>query len=445
MDTAINFTKKALQQIPIPDKRVRYRDSGGSHSVRGLGLEVYTSGQKTFRYEQKVKGRNIKVTLGTFPELTVEQARKLAQENAQKISQGINPNEEKQKEREKQKQAQSFDDLFEQYVALVRIDIKSGTRRESSLKGFEARYRIHLKPLIGKKKAEDFTKADGRKLLKQILADKGYAIHNHCLTLLKSMFNRAELEFNPFADGKKVDESVHRRERILSPDELQRLFAALDEEEDIYRDCVLMLLLTGQRKSCVLSMRWNEINTTNETWIIPISKIKTKKPHVVPLSGEVMRILNRRSVDAEIGEEFVFPSNRSKGGYITDKSGKGGFWHRILVRAGLHDPDSKDNNVRVHDLRRTIASYQVQGGGSLQATSKLLGHASVGITADVYAHLSVDNVRADLERTTAQMLGYGYKENSKVDDIKEQLMSLTLEEQAEILIFLQGMTKAEVA
>jgi integrase len=117
-----------------------------------------------------------------------------------------------------------------------------------------------------------------------------------------------------------------------------------------------------------------------------------------------MAILEKRSEQAASGEEFVFPSKRSQSGHITDKSGKGGFWRRVTERAGLYSTDSS-KNLQVHDLRRTLATYQVTSGGLLQATSKLLGHSSVSITADVYAHLSVDNVRQDLEHTTQFMLG----------------------------------------
>ncbi|MFC1234451.1 tyrosine-type recombinase/integrase [Vibrio sp. F74] len=102
----------------------------------------------------------------------------------------------------------------------------------------------------------------------------------------------------------------------------------------MYSDCVLMLLLTEQRKFCVLSMRWDEINTVNQTWIIPTSKIKSKKPHVVSLSIESMKILNRRSKNAQSGDEFVFPNRRSHSGHIAEKSGEGSFWRRIIKKMG---------------------------------------------------------------------------------------------------------------
>lgn len=432
INTALNFSKRALLAIEPTDKRTRYRDSGGTHSVRGLGLDVTLTGKKTFRYEQKVRGRNVKVTLGTFPELTVEQARELARAKAHEIAQGINPNQEKRKKRN----GQRFDELFEHYLISVQLDIKAGSRRANAINKAETLYRLHIKDKLGKLLVDGFNRSDAKVFLNKILADKGYAIHNHSLTLLKSMFNRAELDFNPFSECKKLDESLHRRQRILSPDELRRLLKSLEQEQPIYRDCVLMLLLTGQRKSCVLSMRWDEINLSNRSWTIPTSKLKSKKPHLVPLSKQAMEILTERSKNAVIGDDYVFPSSRSQSGYIADKSSKGGFWHRIVSRAGLYNPHDSEANVRIHDLRRTLASYQVQSGGSIQATSKLLGHSNIGITSSTYAHLSVGNVREELERTTATMFENSVVQKSNLNSIKNQIVTLTSDERKELANFI---------
>jgi integrase len=438
INTAVNFTKRSLLAIEPQNERIRYRDVGGAASVRGLGLEVLPNGKKTFRFEQKVNQRNIKVTLGTFPELTVEQAREMAKNTAHEIAQGINPNAIKKQ----QKNAQDFDDLFAFYIVSLELDVKAGTRRENAIQKAETLYRLHLKPRIGKSKIDGFLRANAKTVLNKILADKGYSLHNHSLTLLKSMFNRAEYDYNPFSECKKIDEALHRRERILSPEELQRLFQAIDIEEPIYRDCVLMLLLTGQRKACVFSMQWSEINTTNQTWIIPTSKIKSKKPHVVPLSIAAMKVLNERKTQRS-DSDFVFASSNSQSGHIADKSSAGGFWRRIVKRAELYNEGTPETNIRIHDLRRTLASYQVQSGGSIQTTSKLLGHSSINITSSTYAHLSVDNVREDLERTTAAIFQIGTGEVNKLSGIKSQILQLSNDEKRELIDFLNGCTSDE--
>ncbi|OEF26995.1 tyrosine-type recombinase/integrase [Vibrio rumoiensis] len=431
MSYSFNFTKNSLVNIEPASTRKRYRDSGGTSSVHGLGLEVTKTGTKTFNFIQKVNGKNLQVTLGRFPEITVEQARRLAREVVHKIASGVNPNEEKRTARN----YTTFEQLFEYYEASFKLDIKAGKRRESSLKGHEILYRLHIRPKLGKRTIDNFAKDEAKTFLQNILAKKGYSLHNHSLTLLKSMFNRADIENNPFATLKKIDESVFRRERTLSKEELCRLLDSLEQEEPIYQDCILLLLLTGQRKSNVLAMEWSEINKDARTWVIPVNKIKTKKPHVVPLSHEAMKVLERRSLEAEKGQQYVFPSTRSATGHIADKSGIGGFWNRITKRAGLYDPNDASKNLQVHDLRRTLATYQVTSGGSLQATSRLLGHSNIGVTASVYAHLSVDHIRTELEHTTRYMLSS--PSETELNRIKAEISRLTQTEQAELFRFMQ--------
>lgn len=437
MKTGFSFSKRALEALEKPKRRTRYRDIGGSHSVKGLVLDAMVSGNKVFRFEKKVNGRNIKVTFGHFPEITVEQARTLAREAAADIAAGINPNRQKQEARD----SQTFDDLFAIYVANFELDIKAGKRRESSLTSNKTLYRLHLQPLIGKKSTLDYDRASARALLQKILAQKNYSLHNHALTILKSMYNRAYIENNPFDKIKKIDESVFSRNRTLSKPELKQFLWSLGQEKQIYQDCILLLLITGQRKSMVLSMKWKEIDHDAKLWTIPNSKNKSKKPHVVPLTSEAMNILNRRAQEAEINEEFVFPSVRSASGHITDKSGYGGFWHRITSRIDMYDPKDPEKHLTVHDLRRTLATYQVTSGGSLQATSKLLGHSNISITSNVYAHLSVDGVREALEKTLDYMLPSS--EPDKLAKLKAEIDGLSQCEKQEIWAYLTNSVHLE--
>ncbi|WP_231926324.1 tyrosine-type recombinase/integrase [Shewanella benthica] len=101
---------------------------------------------------------------------------------------------------------------------------------------------------------------------------------------------------------------------FLTKLEVKNLLEALNYEEQIYQDVIKMLLLIGQRKSCVFAMEWREVDHERGVWIIPTSKMKAKRPHAVPLTVEVMEILKRRSQEAKRGEKYVFPANRSHSG-----------------------------------------------------------------------------------------------------------------------------------
>lgn len=431
MNTDIPFTKRSLEQLKIPLKRYRIHDFGQKSSVKGLILDVLPSGKKIFRFRRKHLSRDVVVSLGNFPTITIENARKLALKHASDLSQGQNPNEVK---REKKQQADreralsmSVQQLFDVFEVEFELKIKSGQRRIKSLKDIGSLWRNHLQERVGHLAIDNISVQEANNLLKLILTKNSVSVRNKSLSLMKSMF--ADQDNNPFLKIKKLADT--KRERILSQLEVKELLDALKYEEAIYRDVVMTLLLTGQRKSCVFSMEWKEIDHQRGIWLIPTTKMKVKKPHAVPLTVEVMDILKRRSSEAKQGEKYVFPASRSHSGHITDKSGKGSFWWRITERAGLRG-EAKGESVTIHDLRRTIASWSVMRGGNIQTTSKLLGHSDISITASTYAHLDVEQVRAELGITTAQLLGTGLQE-SKVDKLVREIEQLSEEERSELL------------
>ncbi|QIZ77268.1 tyrosine-type recombinase/integrase [Ferrimonas lipolytica] len=399
----IAFSKRSLEQILPRKARFRIKDEGHRESVTGLVLEVMPSGSKYYRYRRCQNGKDLHVTIGQFPQLSVENARKKAKQLALQVMDGVDPNEVKRHqlaEAERPKVLSlSMQQLFDIYVAEFELKIKSGERREKSLKDSKSNWNTHLKHRVGRLQANDIDRAYAHNLLKLILIERTPSVHNKCLTILKSMF--AESEANPFAKVKKV--ASIKRERILNQDEMQALMASLEQEPAIYQDVVMMLLLTGQRKSCVFSMEWQEVDHANAVWLIPTTKMKAKRPHAVPLVDKAMEILKRRSEQAEAGQTFVFPSQQTQSGHVVDKSGASGFWNRISNRAGLYSSD-RSKNVTIHDLRRTIASWNVMRGGSLQAASKLLGHSDISITASTYAHLQLEQVRAELDSVTGAIV-----------------------------------------
>ena len=193
---------------------------------------------------------------------------------------------------------------------------------------------------------------------------------------------------NPTAGIKKFKEKS--RDRFMQPDELPRFFTALQEEQNTtIRDYVWISLLTGARKSNVLSMKWEQIDFTKKEWRIPDTK--NGDSLTIPLSEQAMEILNNRPRITG----FIFASNLSDKGYLQDPKKA---WHRLLARANIKD-------LRIHDLRRTLGSWQVATGASLPIIGKSLGHKTQEATA-IYARLNLDPVRASVNKATDAMLAH---------------------------------------
>lgn len=180
------------------------------------------------------------------------------------------------------------------------------------------------------------------------------------------------------------------RNRFLHPDELPSFFASLNAEENsTIKDYVYISLLTGARKSNVLTMRWEDIYFDRQEWFI--SETKNGDPLRVPLVSKVIDILKERL--QKYGQrEWVFEGKGSTGHLVEPKKG----WKRILDRAGIKE-------LRIHDLRRTVGSWQAATGANSYIIGGTLGHKDQKSTA-VYARLNIDPIRAALEKATQAML-----------------------------------------
>ena len=157
------------------------------------------------------------------------------------------------------------------------------------------------------------------------------------------------------------------------------------------RDFFSLLLLTGARRGNVLGMRRKDVNLAQGLWTIPSADHKNQHVHTIPLSQPAMEILCRR-MNATSESEFVFPGNGQTGHLVEPKSA----WKRITRRANMP-------GLRLHDLRHTLASWQVSRGVSLAITGKALGHTNTSTTAR-YAHLATDPVRDANEQAASDML-----------------------------------------
>ena len=142
-------------------------------------------------------------------------------------------------------------------------------------------------------------------------------------------------------------------------------------------------------------MRWSAIDLKYGLWHLNANQTKGKKAVSVPLNDIIISILKRRYKEKPEHSGFVFSSSRSKTGHIAEKTSKGSFWYRIRIRAGLWN-DDKDANVVIHDLRRSLASYQALNNVSLQIIANTLGHSDIRQT-QIYARLRTDEIRQGMD------------------------------------------------
>ena len=431
MATPLNFTKLAIESLPLPSAgRVEYHDT----KLPGLQLRVTATGIKTFCVFKRVKGSGPeRITLGRFPDLTVEKARRDATQVLAAIASGANPAEAKRAHRGEL----TFAELFRQYIDRhAKIHKKTASEDEQ-------RYTQYLEKPLGKKKLTTITRQVISSLHAAITSAGHPVVANRVLALLSTVFGRAVewsiVENNPAKGIRRNPEKS--RDRFIQTDEMQAFFLALSEESNTtIRDYLTLSLFTGARRANLLEMPWRNVSFTDCVWRIPDTKNGT--PQNIPLTPEAIEILEERN--ATRGDsEFVFPGDGAKGHLAEPRKG----WLRILHRAavitleqrireaGKHGKEVEQardlsiakpavaladmiklaekykvstadvqlEDLRIHDLRRTFGSFQAKSGASSVIIGKSLNHKSQQTTS-IYSRLDMDPVRASVEKGTDLML-----------------------------------------
>ena len=375
------FTKTRLEALPVPvGSRVYYRDA----KTEGLTICVTPTDCRTFYVYKWANGRPVRIPLGRFPTMSIEQARKQAQVIVGEVGKGNDPQAARQAARHEQTIKGLFDFWLDSHAKL----------RNKGWPEDERRFNRYLKPWASRK-LSSIKKPDVQSLFSRVARDNGPYAANRLLALIRAMFNKAPdmgyVGTNPTAGVKKFPEE--KRDRFLQGDELPAFFRSLLEEPNaMLRDFFLLALLTGARRANVQSMAWVDLDLTARYWRIPTTK--SGLPVVVPLVPAAVAILEGRRHGTN-GSEWVFPGCGKTGHLVEPKSA----WKRIIERAGLVD-------VRPHDLRRSLGSWQAMGGASLPIIGKSLGHTQVSTTA-IYARLQMDPVRDSVESATTAMLAAG--------------------------------------
>ena len=374
----VNFTKAAIIAEVAPETGRTYLHDA---KEAGLVLMVTAAGRKTFQLYKKHKGRPVRVTLGTWPEITVEQARKKCREAKVELAEGRNPNDALRQDRQEMTLAELFDQYMERHAK----------QHKRSWQADQDAYTRHIARPLGNKKLSAITRKDIADLHGRIGKDRPTTA-NRLLALLSSVFGRAA-EFglweggNPCASVRRFPEQS--RDRFLSGDELRRFFEALEQEpNDTARDFFSVALLTGARRSNVLEMKWADLDLDAATW--RIGRTKNGTPQTVALVEPVVELLRERKRQAS--SVFVFPGKGATGHLVEPKKG----WTRICKAAGIE-------GARIHDLRRTMGSWQAKTGASLPVIGKSLNHKNQSTTA-IYARLDLDPVRSAMEKAAAAML-----------------------------------------
>lgn len=408
--------------------------------VIGLGVRVQRTGSKSFILVYRRGGKKRKHTMGPLRVgYGVKEARERAKDLLKGLRDGVDPQDAKVEER----QAVSVAELADLYLELG--PALKPEKKQSSWDTDRGLFTNHVKPLIGRALAREVSKVDVATMQLDISKGKtarnvktgprrrsvvkgGKRIASMAVAVLGACYQwgieTGRANHNPTRTVKAF--KVNRRERYLSEKEVACFSEAIadwereDPRMEVMADAVRLLMLTGCRKSEILTLEWAWVDWRKSCLRLPDSKTGAK---VVPLADAAAEVLKRRweagrpepdlrghnsgeRPEPKRRSPYVLPAMKGEGHYV----GLGHHWEKVrrladaIARkraqdAGEHPDDVPTlANVRLHDLRHSFASFAIADGASLFMVGKVLGHKQAR-TTEIYAHLSDDPVRHVANRT----------------------------------------------
>ncbi|MEQ9246259.1 MAG: site-specific integrase, partial [Nitratireductor sp.] len=397
---AIKITKRVVDSVQPESRDSFLWDS----ETKGFGLKVTPKGKRIYVLQYRVHGKLKRFTIGTHGNpWTPGDARNEAIRLLGCVRDGLDPSSAKQIE----KAALNMSELCDIYIREG-----CGTKKASTIATDRGRIERHIKPLLGGKRVKDVTANDIKKFMHDVANGKtvadvktgprgrarvsgGKGTATRTVGLLGGIFSFAidggHRTDNPVRGVKRYAD--RRNERFLSPKELAQLGEALASAETEGKNrtainAIRLLVLTGCRKSEILTLKWDHVNFEAGYLELPDSKTGQKR---VPLGAPALELL--ASLIRIDGNPYVLPGEKEDWHIV----GLPRVWSVIRKNAGLED-------VRLHDLRHSFASVGAGAGMGLAVVGKLLGHRDPKTTAR-YAHIADDPAKAAADRIATSING----------------------------------------
>jgi len=399
------LTDKALKAIkPRPDI---YEIS----DRLGLSVRVNPAGRISFQFRYRFNGKATRMKLGTYPEMTLADAREAHHLARAMVDKGIDPAFKKKTERLAAATSETVSDLADEFLTrFIKVHRKRPEHVEQMLDK-------DIRPRLGAYKVKDVTRRHVIKMLDEIV-DRGAPVKaNRTASLTKQMFQyaleRGIIEVNPCSDIRRqtVGGTEKSRDRNLTTAEIKTFWTKINEAAVQPSDtkkgqypiglsmaaALKLLLVTAQRRGELAKAKWLDIDFEKAIWTIPAENSKNAKAHKVPLSMLAIQLF--KELRQYAGEsDYVLPSphtkkkgeepvgKRAARKVVDQKSEKKRNETHITERAITKAAERAQITIGIpkwvpHDLRRTEASHLAELGIPPHVIEKIQNHTMQGVMA----------------------------------------------------------------
>ncbi len=378
------MTERVKRRTRLTDAAVgKLRPGSTEYIVRdsrtaGLGVRVRPSGHRSFVWHGTVNGKMVRMTVGSAALMTVEEARSACRALQDGLH-GAGPAD------------RAAVPLFREFVMEEWLPAHRGHCSPAWGGRVERIVQQRLLSAFGALRLDRIGRPHVERWF-DAMSRRTPGAANMALTVLRQIMSAANAAGHAGSDpvaGVRPNPG-RKMTRFLSAEEIARLHRILDrlvKKRPSWRaqaDVIRLLLLTGCRKSEILTLRWAEVDGST----LRLAQAKTG-PRTVWLSEAAQAVIARQP---RTESAFVFPSPRDQARPLSRQLC---LWLRARQEAGLED-------VRLHDLRHTVASQAVANGVPLPTVARMLGHAQPTMTLR-YAHVGDHEVEDAAERVGASI------------------------------------------
>jgi integrase len=378
----MKLTPKTVEHLRPHARRVEIPDA----QCAGLYLILQPSGHRSWAARYRANGKPVKLTLGSFPKLTLHDAREAAAAALKQVKLGNDPAKARQDAKIKADaaKADTVTAVCEKYLTFEGRKLRTVDQRISTLRRL-------VYPTIGERPIREVKRSEITTMLDKVEHKSGPRMADVCLATLRRIFHwhetRSDDWRSPIIRGMANRQNTveHRRSRVLDDNEIRRVWQAT-EDDTAFSALIRFLLLTSARRSEGAAMRWDEVDA-NGIWVLPSARSKTKVEVVRPLSKAAQAILAELP---HIGDH-PFTSNA-----ITPINNFSDPKKALDARSGVRD-------WRLHDLRRTARSLMSRAHVDRDIAERILGHSRGDLLERYDQHFPLDQMRDAVERLAAQI------------------------------------------
>lgn len=376
------LTNAHIQNASPREREYMITDSGG------LAILIKPNGSKLWRFRYTLNGKKQKLSIGVYPDVTLSAARIQAANARAKVAQGISPVDEKAKAIESNRSGSAFRDVYsEWYQSRVSRWADSYARNITRL------FDMHILPAIGSRPVANIEPPDVLKLLKKIEAKGSTTVAGNVRARCAEVFAFAVItgkaKYNPARDLTGALQR-HKKGHFASLDasELGAFLNVLTTsgESLIVISLIRLLMLTGLRPTEAREGAWLEVDFDAALWRIPAERMKGDRPHVVPLSRQVLDILKfMHSITGPHG--LIFPNQRD-----ALRAMSPGLVGNLIHRCGY------GKEATGHGFRHTMSTVLHEQGYNTAWIEAQLAHADKNTIRSTYNHAQyLDNRREMLQ------------------------------------------------